>query len=258
LFEAAANGGTARRAVRRGGWVAASLVAQAAFVAGLVAVAPRRPAPAVEGPLVAVKLFRAAATPATPPVRAPPPPAAAAAPKRPPPPPARRPTVARVVQPKETAPAAPEPDRAPEPSTPSSNPAPTSIPTATSGAAAGEGVVGGVEGGAAAAPGNGAADPTPAPARAEFDASMSRPVLVSGPKLEYTRAALEHAVDGEMVVRCVITVDGRVYDCRVLRSLPFMERAVVEALERRRYRPAERGGHPLEVAYTFRIKLGAN
>ncbi|MFL5271486.1 MAG: TonB family protein, partial [Anaeromyxobacteraceae bacterium] len=243
------DGGSARRAARRGGWVAASLVAQTALVAGLLAVAPRRLAPPVEGPLVEVKLFRAAATPATPSVRAPPPPPAAApVAKRSLPSPARRPTVARVVQPKEPPPAASTPDREPE--------LPTSPPTSS--AAAGEGVVGGVEGGDAASQGNGGADPIPTPARAEFDASMSRPVLVSGPKLEYTRAALEHAVDGEMVVKCVITVDGRVYDCRVLRTLPFMERAVVEALERRRYRPAERGGRPLEVAYTFRIKLGAN
>jgi protein TonB len=58
-----------------------------------------------------------------------------------------------------------------------------------------------------------------------------------------------------MLVECIVSVDGAVRDCRVLRGLPFMDRAVVENLERRRYRPARLGGRPLDVAYTFTIRL---
>jgi len=46
-----------------------------------------------------------------------------------------------------------------------------------------------------------------------------------------------------------------VRNCRVLKSLPFMDRAVVEALEHRRYTPALLRGQPIEVDYTFKIKL---
>jgi hypothetical protein len=46
-----------------------------------------------------------------------------------------------------------------------------------------------------------------------------------------------------------------VRDCQVLQGLPFMDEAVVEALQRRRYRPATRNGVPVGVSYLFRIHL---
>ena len=119
-----------------------------------------------------------------------------------------------------------------------------------------DGIVGGVVGGSSA----GSTMPAPAepPKRVEFDDTMARPVLVSGPRIAYTQQALDRGVDGEMVVKCVITVEGTVHDCRVLRGLPYMDRSVVEALEARRYRPATLAGSPLEVNYTFKVKLSPN
>jgi protein TonB len=58
-----------------------------------------------------------------------------------------------------------------------------------------------------------------------------------------------------MLVRCVVGLDGKVRDCQVLKALPFMERAVLDALERRTYSPALFEGKPIEVQYTFRIQL---
>ena len=58
-----------------------------------------------------------------------------------------------------------------------------------------------------------------------------------------------------MVVRCVVTAGGAVHSCRVLKSVPFMERSVIDALERRRYQPATLQGQPVDVYYTFRITL---
>jgi protein TonB len=46
-----------------------------------------------------------------------------------------------------------------------------------------------------------------------------------------------------------------VRNCRVMKSLPFMDRAVITALEQRRYSPALLHGQPIEVDYTFKIKL---
>lgn len=89
----------------------------------------------------------------------------------------------------------------------------------------------------------------------DFDDSMTPPRRLSGPDPEYTLQALEHEVEGTMLVRCVLTVQGTVHDCHVVRSLPFMDRAVIEALERRRYTPALRNGNPVEVAYVFVVKL---
>jgi TonB family protein len=89
----------------------------------------------------------------------------------------------------------------------------------------------------------------------EFNDSMTMPSMVSGPVPEYTLDALEHGVEGSMQVRCVVTADGQVRSCKVLKSLPFMNGAVVGALERRKYRPALAQGKPVDVYYTFNIRL---
>ncbi|HYS07778.1 MAG TPA: TonB family protein [Myxococcales bacterium] len=86
-----------------------------------------------------------------------------------------------------------------------------------------------------------------------FNDALTPPVLISGPSPEYTPMALERRVEGTMAIRCVITVDGTVHGCRVIKSLPFMDRAAITALERRKYKPALRAGQPVDVYYTFTI-----
>ena len=86
--------------------------------------------------------------------------------------------------------------------------------------------------------------------------AMTPPRRISGPDPEYTPEAIQSEVQGVMIVKCVVTVEGAVHGCRVLQGLPTMDRAVVEALERRRYSPARlQNGQPVEVDYTFRIRL---
>ena len=58
-----------------------------------------------------------------------------------------------------------------------------------------------------------------------------------------------------MVVRCVVTVEGFVHSCKVIKSLPFMDRAVIDSLQRRRYKPAVQQGKPIDVYYTFNVRL---
>ena len=92
--------------------------------------------------------------------------------------------------------------------------------------------------------------------RLEFDENqMAKPAMLSGQPIRYTDQAIEHEVEGTIVVKCVLAVDGAVSDCRVLRGLPFMDRAVVGALQSRRYRPMLFHGQPVDVDYTFNIKL---
>lgn len=90
----------------------------------------------------------------------------------------------------------------------------------------------------------------------EFDpGKMEPPKLLGGPEIRYTEKALEREVQGKMIVKCVVSLDGKVTSCRVLRSLPFMDRAVIDALEKRKYAPALLGGKPVEVDYTFVLNL---
>ncbi len=89
----------------------------------------------------------------------------------------------------------------------------------------------------------------------EFEPSMTAPAMISGPAPEYTPEAIERSIEGSMQVRCVVTVAGDVRGCRVVKGLAFMNSAVVEALQRRKYKPALAQGKPVDVFYTFNIRL---
>ena len=89
----------------------------------------------------------------------------------------------------------------------------------------------------------------------EFTESMTAPAMLSGPAPEYTQEAIERGVEGSMQVRCVVTVEGSVRACKVVKGLPFMNTAVIEALQKRKYRPALAQGKAVDVFYTFNIRL---
>jgi len=115
------------------------------------------------------------------------------------------------------------------------------------------GVVGGVQGGVVGGQIGGVMGPPPK--RIEAENAVIKLQKISGPEIQYTPQALEKEVQGTMVVKCLITVDGGVRNCRVQQGLPFMDRAVVETLQQQRYKPYLVGGQPVEVDLTFRIKL---
>jgi TonB family protein len=81
------------------------------------------------------------------------------------------------------------------------------------------------------------------------------PVFISGPSPSYPAEEFRARVEGTMIVKCVITVEGRVTECVALKPLPMMTKAALYALEQRRYHPAMRGGEPIEVDYTFVINV---
>src|SRR3954471_4707371 len=88
----------------------------------------------------------------------------------------------------------------------------------------------------------------------EYAEGLTPPLMISGPNPEYTEQAIEHGVEGTVSVRCVVDTLGKVHDCEVKKSLPFMDREVVRALEARKYHPALRQGKPVEVFYTFNVR----
>jgi serine/threonine-protein kinase len=90
-----------------------------------------------------------------------------------------------------------------------------------------------------------------------FSEGMSRPVELSGKDIVYTREALAARVEGTMSVKCVITKQGKVESCRVLKGLPHMNEAVVQALQSRTYKPITLQGKAVAVDYVFNIRLVA-
>ena len=88
-----------------------------------------------------------------------------------------------------------------------------------------------------------------------FSPDMTRPIQLSGPDPAYSRKALEAYVQGLMIVKCVLTTEGVLADCRVIKPLPFMTAPVLKALYQRRYQPVTEQGKPVEVDYVFNIRL---
>ncbi|OJT26540.1 hypothetical protein BO221_00390 [Archangium sp. Cb G35] len=88
-----------------------------------------------------------------------------------------------------------------------------------------------------------------------FGAGMAPPQLLAGAQLQYTREALEARVSGTVIARCTITREGEVENCRVIRGLPHMDAAVLDALTSRHYRPVSFQGQPVSVSYTFHVRL---
>ncbi|NMO16258.1 energy transducer TonB [Pyxidicoccus fallax] len=88
-----------------------------------------------------------------------------------------------------------------------------------------------------------------------FGPGMTPPVMLGGQPIAYTPGALAAGVEGTLVAKCTITVDGQVKDCRVIKGLPHMNEAVLESLHSRRYRPVTYQGRPVSVSYSFTVKL---
>ena len=58
-----------------------------------------------------------------------------------------------------------------------------------------------------------------------------------------------------VIARCTITQEGEVERCRIIKGLPHMDEAVLEALTSRHYRPVSFQGRPVSASYTFQVKL---
>lgn len=98
---------------------------------------------------------------------------------------------------------------------------------------------------------------TPAPEILPFGDGMTRPRLLAGRQPAYTAQALAAHVEGKVIVRCVITERGDARDCRILKALPLLDRAAVQALLESRFAPATFRGQRVAVNYlfTFDFKL---
>jgi serine/threonine-protein kinase len=89
-----------------------------------------------------------------------------------------------------------------------------------------------------------------------FSDGMTRPVQLSESiPIAYTREAREVRAEGIMAARCVITVQGTVERCRVIKSVPMMEETVIKSFESRHFRPAELNGQPVAVWYLMTVRL---
>ena len=108
------------------------------------------------------------------------------------------------------------------------------------------GTVGGTVGGVLGGSGSGVVP---------FGEGMTRPSLPSADEIQYTREAREARISGVIIVKCTVTVDGSITNCRIIKGLPMMDQAVLAALARHRGTPVTFQGRPVPVEYTYTIRL---
>lgn len=91
-----------------------------------------------------------------------------------------------------------------------------------------------------------------------FNDAMERPVMLEeGRDISYSREALAIKAEGLVAVRCTITNKGRVENCRILKMVQHMDRAVLDSLQSRVYKPIQYQGRATNVDYTFTMRLVA-
>src|SRR5436190_21204338 len=63
---------------------------------------------------------------------------------------------------------------------------------------------------------------------------VTRPVLLSGKDIVYTHEAIAACAEGVMTVKCTFGADGYLRSCQIIKSLPYLEKAMLDALATRR------------------------
>jgi protein TonB len=71
----------------------------------------------------------------------------------------------------------------------------------------------------------------------------------------YPELAQHAGVQGMVIIEAVIAVDGSVRDARVLRSVPLLDHAALDAVKQWRYAPTRLGGVAVPVIVTVTVQF---
>ena len=92
---------------------------------------------------------------------------------------------------------------------------------------------------------------TRAPVRAGGDIQPPRKTKHVAPV--YPRIAVENKVRGAVLLEAVISESGRVRDVRVLRSIPLLDQAAIDAVRQWEFTPTRLNGEPVSVLMTVTV-----
>jgi protein TonB len=84
---------------------------------------------------------------------------------------------------------------------------------------------------------------------------LKAPALVKRVEPEYPLLAVRAQVQGVVILEAVVDREGRVEDVRVLRSIPLLERAAIDAVRQWRYSPLLLNGKPERFVLTVTVSF---
>jgi protein TonB len=98
--------------------------------------------------------------------------------------------------------------------------------------------------------------PVPAPvAPLRISTGMTPPKRVSTAEPVYPLTARAAHIEGVVIIEVVIGTDGRVGSARVLRSVPLLDQAALDAVQQWRYAPAVLNGATVPVIMTVTVNF---
>ena len=83
--------------------------------------------------------------------------------------------------------------------------------------------------------------------------NIKAPVLLARVAPVYPPIALSARVQGIVILEALVGVNGRVNDARVLRSIPLLDQAALDAVKQWQYAPTLLNGAPVPVAMTVTV-----
>jgi TonB family protein len=87
-------------------------------------------------------------------------------------------------------------------------------------------------------------------------AGISQPIPVYSPDPEYSDEARKAKFQGTVILWVVIGTDGRVHQVKVARPLGLgLDEKAIEAVKQWRFKPAEKDGHPVQVAADIEVNF---
>ncbi len=84
---------------------------------------------------------------------------------------------------------------------------------------------------------------------------VAAPVPLSNPPPAYPSIARTARVEGTVILDVVIDETGRVASARVLRSVPLLDQAAVDAITGWQYEPARLNGVPIAISMTVTVRF---
>jgi TonB family protein len=121
----------------------------------------------------------------------------------------------------------------------------------------GGGVVGGVIGGVAAPPPPPPPPPPPGWAQGAIrvGGNVPPPTKTKHVNPEYPAIAQSSRVQGVVIMEAIIGADGHVRDARILRSVPLLDQAALDAVKQWEFTPTMLNGAPVPVIMTVTVQF---
>ena len=74
----------------------------------------------------------------------------------------------------------------------------------------------------------------------------------------YPQIAVLNKIEGRVIIEAIIGTDGRVKDARILRSIPLLDRAALDAVNQWLFSPTTLNGAPVPVIITVTVDFKLN